>query len=211
MDMVQNLKVKIVGTSPLIMHNGEGANPQDLRQLPDFLAKKTGCKTFGEAGSKLKKERDKNHELLAEVGFYSSLYLNKKNKVIYPSMCLERMMVEQSKAFKDGRATLAAKAKRAICVNEDAELEFENKDKPLKELFDLHRYDTLVKVSMAKTPRTRAMFVNWSCVFFVELLSDLISLDMLQEVLKLGTVYGSLERRPKYGRYVLKEFKKMRK
>ena len=198
---IRRLAVVIAGTTPLIMHNGAGASPTDSRELPDFLKKKTGFKTFGEASENLKKKRDKNHELLAEVGFYSSLYLDENNKVIYPALCLERMIVEQSKEFKDGRASLAPKARKAICVTENALLEFPNKNKPLKDLFDLHRYDTIVKISMAKTPRTRAKFDEWSCEFKVELMSKLIDEGTFEEILKLGTFYGSLERRPRFGRY----------
>ena len=205
--MIKKIHVKIVGISPLIMHNGEIANPLDNRPLPDFLQKELGFKTMGEAHERLKKKKDKDYAKLAKLGFYSSLYLNKQNKVIYPAMCLERMIVEQSKEFKDGLSTLQRKAKRAICINKDALLDFPNKNKPLKDLYEPHRYDTMVKVSMSKTPRTRAIFQQWSCEFVVELMEKVIDIDTLREILELGIFYGSLERRPKFGRYKVKSIK----
>ena len=207
--MIDNIRIKIKGISPLIMHNGEGANPSDPRKLPDFLAKKVGFTMFRDAPTTKKGKSQEDHKNLAEVGFYSSLYLNDKNQVIYPAMCLERMIVEQSKEFKEGRASLATKAKRAVCVPNDAILEYPDKGKPFKELFKNHRYDTLVKVNMAKTPRTRAMFTKWSCIFTVELMSSVMDISTLKEVMVLGKFYGSLERRPKFGRYEVVDFQKI--
>lgn len=197
-------KVLIKGISPLIMHNGEGANPVDPRILPDFLQKEFDQKTFLEAGKNLSKKVGKteaDHSKLAKLGFYSSLYLDRNQKVIYPAKCLEKMIIEQSKEFKVGRASLSTKAKRAIFVPKDALLDFHNKNKSLKSLFDLHRYDELVKVNMSKTPRTRAIFEKWSCEFTVELATKIIDLSTLKDILSLGEFYGSLERRPKFGRY----------
>ena len=205
--MIKKISVTIVGITPLIMHNGEGASPTDSRKLPDFLAKEMGCDTFLEASKNLSKKRGKSeadHAKLAKLGFYSSLYLNANGKVIYPARCLEKMALEQSKELKQGRVV-----QRGVIVPEDALLDFPNKNKPLKDLFDLHRYDTLVKVSQSTTPRTRAMFKEWSCTFKVELVSKVIDLVTYQDILALGEVYGSLERRPKFGRYTVKTVKNL--
>ena len=197
--MIKKVLVKIKGVSPLIMHNGAGANPIDPRKLPDFLKAKFGCDTFLEATKTLTKKRNKSeadHAKLAELGFYSSLYLNKDNKLIYPARCFERAILDQSKELKQGQIV-----KRGVVVPEDALLDFPNKNKKLKDLFALHRYDTLVKVSQSTTPRTRAIFPDWSCAFKIELVSKVIDLVTLKDILALGLIYGSLERRPRYGRY----------
>ena len=204
---INNFEITIKGITPLIMHNGAGASPTDPRELPGFLKKEMGCGTFLEATKNLSKKRGKSeedHAKLAKLGFYSSLYLNAVGKIIYPSKCLEKMIHEQSKETKQGRVV-----QRGVIVPEDALLDFPNKNKSLEELYSLHRYDELVKVSQATTPRTRAIFPEWSCTFKVELVAKVIDLATLKDILELGRVYGSLERRPKFGRYELVEVKEI--
>ena len=202
---MKEIKVKIEGISPLIMHNGMGANPIDPRKLPSFLKKRLGVEyeTYGEACKWLKKSRNKLHDKLSVLGFYSSLYLNTEEQVIYPAECFERNIVELSKAFKDGRASLANKVRRAVSVLQDAILDFPNKKKPLKDLYDLHRYDTMVKVDKSKVPSTRAKFDQWSCEFLISFEPEELHQNQIKEILNKGVLYGSLERRPKFGRYKL--------
>ena len=196
--MIKTYSVNIKGKTPLILHNGAGAAPNDPRVLPDFLQKKFSAKTFGEAGklSTKRNKTDADHEKLAELGFYSSLYLDDKGRIILPSVNLEKMIHDQSKELKLGRIF-----QRGLMVPENAVLDFPNKKKKLKDLFELHRYDCLVKVSQSTTPRTRAIFPEWSCVFTVELVAKVVDLSTLKEVMDLGEIYGSFERRPRHGRY----------
>ena len=199
--MIKKIKVHITGTTSLIMHNGEGANPNDSRELPDFLKEKYGVKTFKDAIKPLSSKRgksEKDHESLAELGFYSSLYLNEKNQIIYPSECLEKMIQTQAKETKLGKVVT-----RGLSVPSDALLDFPNKDKPLEELYHLHKYQKLVTVSQSKTLRTRAEFPTWSCTFDIEFNMNVISEKTIFEILALGEFFGSLERRPKHGRYKL--------
>ena len=196
--MLQIITCKIEGISPLIFHNGEGANPVDQRVMPDFLQKKLGFKYFreGKVLSSKKKKSDADHEKLAELGFYSSLYLNKSGKIVYPAKCFQRTILDQARESKLGR-----QVQRGVLVLQDSLLDFENKNKPLKDLYDLHRYDELVKVSTATTPRTRAIFEKWSAEFTIELATKVIDISTLKEILALGKLYGSCERRPRFGRY----------
>ena len=190
--------------SPLIMHNGAGASPTDSRKMPEFLQKKYGGETFREVTKTLTKKRDKSdedHEKLAELGFYSSLYLNNLGKIIYPAMCFEKAILDQARESKRGKLV-----QRGVVVDQDAPLDFRNKDLPLKELYEKHRYDTLVKVSMSKTPRTRAIFPDWTAQFTISFLPKIIDSGTIKDILALGEFYGSLERRPRFGRYKIAEF-----
>ena len=110
--------------------------------------------------------------------------------------------MDQAKATKKGQLV-----KRGVTVPNDALLDFPNKKKPLKSLYDLHKYKTLVVVSQSKAPNTRAIFPIWSCEVTIEFNPTVISKAELKDTLKLGEIYGSLERRPRYGRYRFAEMK----
>ena len=76
-------------------------------------------------------------------------------------------------------------------------------------LFDKHRYDTMVKVNMGMVASTRAIFPKWSVTFVVELLEHVLDQSQLKDILALGEYSGSLERRPEFGRFKVKSFKKI--
>ena len=197
--MIQKANIILKGKNPLIMHNGAGANPIDPRKMPDFLQKEFGCERFIDALKPLKSKRgktDADYSKLAKLSFYSSLYVNEKEEIIFPSECLEKMIQTQAKENKKGKLV-----ERGISIPTDAILEFPNKDKPLKDLFDSHRYDTMVKISQSKTASTRAIFQQWSCEFEIEFHPKIIDLSDIKDILSLGEFYGCLERRPKFGRY----------
>ena len=69
---MKSLNVKLTGRSPLLMHNGQGANPDDPRPLPDFLKKEwAGMKSFSEALKSMKNKRgktEKDNQKLAKLG-----------------------------------------------------------------------------------------------------------------------------------------------
>lgn len=202
--MISKLKIQFSGIKPLIMDNGMSANPIDPREMPEFLQTEEH-KLFRTATKALTGKRGKTEpdfESLSKLDFFSSLYLNKENKVIIPSECIEASILQQAKENK-----LGTLVKRAVSVPEDSLLEFPNKDKPLKDLYKEHAYKTLVKVSMSKTPNTRAIFPEWSFETVIEFVPKLIGKQQILDILALGRYYGFMSRRPKFGRYEIKEIK----
>ena len=203
---MKQIKIEFKGLKPLIMHNGASANPLDDRKMPDFLQKKFGgLKTFRDAKNSLKNKRgktDKDLLRLSESDFYSSLYLNKKNQVIIPSENIQRAIETQAKDLKKGPLV-----KRSIFIQDDAILNFKNKNKSMQSLYDKHKYITMVKIAQSKTLSTRAIFENWSFVSNVQFNNDLIDKETVLEILKLGQVYGFMGRRPQFGNYTIKVVK----
>ena len=202
--MISKLKVQYIGQKPLVMDNGASANPVDDRQLPSFL-QTSEHKLFRTASKALTGKRGKTErdfEKLSVLDFYSSLYLNKKNQVIVPSECIEASILSQAKENK-----LGTLVKRAVSVPDDAILDYPNSKKPLKDLYKLHAYKTLVKVSMSKTPNTRAIFPKWNFTAVIEFVPKLIDRQQVLDILSLGKYYGFLSRRPKFGRYEVKVVK----
>ena len=207
--MIKKYVIKIKGITPLIMHNGEGANPLDSRKIPKFLRKKFGDTTFREANKPLAGKRGKtdiDYKNLAVLGFYSSLYLNAVNKLIYPAQCFEKAIRDQATEIKKGRHV-----QRGVVVTEDSVLDFPNKNKSLESLYELHRYDQMVKVQQSKNLRTRAIFHTWKAEFNIDLITKVLDLHTLREILELGKIYGSMERRPRFGRYVVESIKEIKK
>ena len=198
---MKTIKVLIKGITALIMDNGMSANPVDSRELPDFLVEpgKESPKLFRTATKALTGKRDKkeqDYERLSKLDFYSSLYLNEKNQVIVPAECFEAALFQQAKENKLGK-----KLKMALTMPEDALLEFPNSNKPMKEWYSKHSYKTIVKVSMAKTLSTRAIFGNWQFRTVLEYNPKYLEKQQLIEILSLGRFYGFMSRRPKFGRH----------
>ena len=202
--MIKVLKIKYKGLKPLIMDNGQSADPTDKREMPEFL-QTSEHKTFRKAKKALTGKRgkqDDDYDRLSELDFYSSLYLNAKKQVIIPSECIEASLLSQGKENKLGQIV-----KRGISVPEDVVLEFPNKKKPLKDFYKHHAYKTMVKVSMSKTLNTRAIFPEWSFTTAIEYVPRIIDKQQIMDILSLGRFYGFLCRRPKFGRYTVSEVK----
>ena len=206
--MKKILEINLRGITPLAMHSGRGADPTDRRPLPEFLKNRLNMpnfRTIREATASLSGKRGKSqedHEKLAELGFYSSLDLNDKNKVVVKKECFEAALLAQSKELKKGQ-----QVKRGVLVIEDALLDFPGKDDPIENFYPKYAFTRMVKVSMSKTPRTRAMFEKWSCSFKIEYVPKIIDFSTLKDVLELGEFYGMLEMRPRHGRYKIESLK----
>ena len=201
--MIKTLKVRYKGTKPLIMHCGLGASPLDSRKLPEHLKTEEHSllRTYKKALASKRGKTERDLEKLSELDFLSSLYLNDKGKIIIPSENIEASLIGQAKEIKVGRASLATTVKRAVTIPEDSLLDFPGKDKSLKELYESHKYQTVVKVSMSKTLSTRAIFQKWSFETTIEYMPSLLDKQQILDILDLGKYHGFMGRRPKFGRY----------
>ena len=202
--MIKTLKIRFIGKKPLIMDNGVSANPRDKRLMPKFL-QSNEHKLFRTAVKSLTGKRNKTEqdfEKLSKLDFYSSLYLNDKGQVIIPSECQEAGILAQAKENK-----LGTLVKRAVSVPDDSILQFPDMKKKMETWYPKYAYETMVRVSQAKTPNTRAIFNVWSFDTVIEYVPKSIDKQQLLDILALGQMYGFLARRPKFGRYTIKELK----
>lgn len=92
----KKLKLIFTGLSPLLMHNGQLADP-----LNEFTKKMKEV-----SGKKKKTEAD--FEQLAKFEFLGSLWLNDKGKPIIPSHVIEAVGVAGAKKIRDGQTAKAA-------------------------------------------------------------------------------------------------------
>lgn len=185
--MYENVKVKIVGVSALIMHNGQTASP--LNEFAKRLKEITA----------VRKKTDEHIQQISEIEFHAGLYLNEQGRVIIPGEVMEATIVNGAKKFKLGKHF-----KAGLMVPEDILLKYEGPKDLAKLLKDERLYlRKIVKIGMAKVLRTRPIFhVPWSIEFNVSFLPDILKMEEIkQAMIAAGRVVGLCDWRPRYGRF----------
>ena len=187
--MLKQFGLTIVGTKPLIMHNGELVNP--LNPFAKEIKKISGKRGKTEA----------DHERIAELEFLGGLWLCPTGPCI-PSYALEACFVEAARKTKRGK-----QASAGILVLGHAPLIYDGprdadelwKEKSL-------RFFARVRVGQARVIRCRPCFTEWSASFEVEYADDLMEEDAIKEIVRTaGQMIGIGDWRPKYGRFALSE------
>ena len=146
---MKSLKVRFVGVRPLLMHNGQLADPLNYYAK---LSKEVSGK---------KKKTDSDFEKLSKIAWKGGLYLNKDEKIIMPSLVIEAAIKSQAKTQKKGK-----EVDRGISVLEDVLMDLGKVDNK-KSLDDMmndeeHTLRTQVVVGRARIMRTRPKFDTWS-------------------------------------------------
>lgn len=185
MGVYKTLRVKITGETPLLLHNGQLADP-----LNEWSKKI-------KAVSGKRKKTDADHEEISRLEWFGGLYL-KDGRPCIPGENLEAMIVDGAKKQKNGQ-----QAKAGVVVEDNCHIT--NGGADLSDLKSLwanqdYRLRVAVRVKDAKVYRTRPMFKEWS-LDNVEVKYDP---DLLNEaqVFQAISDAGSLgDGRPKYGRF----------
>jgi len=188
----KNLKFRLTGKSPLLMHNANRlANPLD-----DL------SKEIKKVSSKRKK-LDADHERMAELEFVGSLYVMKDNKgntiPCVPGRIVWAMLRDGAKAVRMGKVFQES----VYCYN-NFPLEYKGPKSP-EELWanPEFRNATLVVVNRAKIMRTRPQFPEWACTIEVEYDEEQVRADQIEEVLKECGRRGMLmDWKGQYGHFV---------
>src|SRR4051812_43785097 len=115
--MYKLLSLTIVGTAPLIMHNGQTAGP--LNKYAKML----------KAVSAKRKKTEADYEEIARIEFVAGLYMGQGGPVI-PARLLEAAVVEGARKSKLGKQVQAG-----VIVEKHASLIFDG-PKTAKELFE---------------------------------------------------------------------------
>jgi len=168
---------EIEGIAPLLMHNGQLANP--LNPLVKEMKKITG----------IRKKTDEHHLELQRLEFRASLYLNSAGNVIVPSEVIESCLIEGAKKAKLGKAF-----KSSITVLNDPELSY-GKRLTVEQLWDqCEEFADVrgVKVGTSRVMRTRPIFRNWSLTFEVAFDSEQIDAEQLEQAVHDASRMGGL-------------------
>lgn len=181
----QSVSYRFTSSAPLLMHNGQTADPLNKY-----------AKLLKQVSSKRAKT-DADYEEMARIEFFAGLYMGTTGPVL-PSHMLDAMTVNAAKKSKEGMF-----AKSGVFCLEHARLEY---DGPCtaEELWADERFhfSALVKVGMARVARMRPIFKEWESVVTLSVDDSIINPVRLNDwMLAAGTQVGLGDWRPQYGRF----------
>lgn len=186
--MIEHLTFKIRGIAPLVMHNGQLADPSNWysRAMKEISSKRA--------------KTPADHEELARLEWMGGLYLSQGQPCI-PAYVLEGALLGRGGAArkqKQGRQAAAG-----LYVTDDFALEYEGPRDP-KELWahEDFRLRVLVRVQQSRIMRTRPIFREWAATVVFDVLGDLVDpKDAALWMAIAGRETGIGDWRPKFGRF----------
>lgn len=181
----QTLKYQLTSNAPLLMHNGQTADP--LNKWAKLL-KQTSSK---------RKKTDADYEEMARIEFMAALYLDANGPII-PAKVIDSLVVNAAKKSRDGMTAKSA----AFCL-EHAQLDYDG-PRTATELWadDSFRFSSLVRVGQARVARMRPIFNNWSAIITLQIEDTLVNPARVDEWMTVaGTQVGVGDWRPQYGRF----------
>ena len=183
---LKQLEISIRGVSPLLMHNGQTADPLNTfsKQLKAVSGKR--------------KKTEEDYAELSRIEWHAALYVDKDGKLIIPSTLLEASIQDGAKKSKLGKAF-----KSAVFVNDDAVLDIGSKKKAV-DLWGDDKYRDVrgVRVGQARIMRTRPVFNQWACQFTVYYDDEQVNeVDVIRAIEDAGTKSGVGDFRPRFGRF----------
>ena len=184
----ETIQFQITGVSPLIMHNGQLADP--LNTFSKQIKKISGKRA----------KTDADHEEIARLEFLGSLYLHNGEP------CIPGHVIEGGLSGRGGAARKVKRGKEAaqgiICVGPFS-LEYEGARDP-KGLWENKDFVLRVAVRLkgSKIMRTRPIFREWAAKIEVEYNPQIVNCqDVIDWMTVLGATIGIMDWRPKFGRF----------
>jgi len=183
--MYQSLSFKIIGLSPLLMHNGLMADPAN---------------SFSQAIRPISGKRNKTEADFVEIArleFLGSLYLFNGTPCI-PGELVEAAMIQGAMKRRMGPA-----ARAGILCDGMYPLIYKGSKEPLKLWEDpKFRLSKSVRIGKSRVMRTRPMFPEWAAN--IELQYDSLLLNekqIIQIAETVGQTIGLGDWRPRFGRF----------
>ena len=189
---MDSITLKLPGVAPLLMHNGQTADP--LNKFAKAMKQISGKRSKTEA----------DLMELAKLEYLAGLYLNSDGQVCIPDYVLEATLIAGAKKVKSGPA-----AKAGLFVGDGIEFNYGETLTP-EGLWDSERFvnKARVRVSQAAVMRYRPMFKQWTVTAKVEFNNELLNGKQILEFARhAGQAVGIGDWRPKYGRFTAEELK----
>jgi len=181
----QEVTYKLTSSAPLLMHNGQTADPTNK-----------WAKALKQVSSKRVKT-DADYEEMARIEFLASLYMDANGPILPPNM-IDAMIVNAAKRSKEGQVAKSG----CFCLNV-ARLDYDG-PRITDELVadDNFRFVAIVRVGMARVARTRPVFREWSANVRLHIEPTLVNVARVDEWMRVaGTQIGIGDWRPQYGRF----------
>jgi hypothetical protein len=181
----KSLTFKITGMSPLLMHNGQTADPLNPHSL-----------SIAEITSKRKKT-EADHLEIAKREFFAGLYLTNGEPCI-PGEVMEAALVRGAMKEKRGPA-----AKAGMIVENNARLDYEGPhDCDALWADEKFRLRIPAKIGTSRVIRTRPRFNAWSAEIVVKFFPSLLNAKDVRSFLETaGEQIGIMDWRPRFGRF----------
>jgi hypothetical protein len=202
MDGFKTLQAKLIGHTPLLMHNANIlVNPRN--GITQLIKQYTG---------KRKKVED-DLDVISKLEWYAGLYLEGQHnldvdgadiaftdnsKPCLPATVIKGMLLSGAKKKK-----LGTTFKAGIVISEDARLDI-GTNKGTNELWaDANYVDVRAERVMKNAiMRTRPIFRSWEAEIVVDYMPDVVNQADIADILHLsGKIIGLCDRRPEFGRF----------
>lgn len=187
---MHTLKVRLVGTRPLLMHSDIFSDP--LNPLTKAHKALTGKR----------KKTDDDHEAIAKSEWRGGMYYDEELGPYVPGVNIEAAMVAGGKLSK-----LGTQLKRAVEVIDDRCPLLYSGPRTIEGLWEGGFYDARsVKVQAARLMRYRPIFRDWSLECELAYDPEAIDREQVLESLRAAGAYCGLgDYRPKFGRFIVEE------
>ena len=186
--------VTIVGSRPLIMHNGRLKDPLDP------WTKKLSVATHK------KKKSEEDHGEIARIEYEGGMYLDKRLGPYLPTDNLQACLIEGARKRKLGKQFEALVEVVPLIESEGYALEYDG-PRDVESLWKDPRFVFRkdAKVGMSAVMRTRPRFpAGWRCAFDIEVLDGgATSAELEQALTDAGMLVGIGDWSPRYGRFTV--------
>ena len=187
--MKQSAKYHLTGVAPLLMHNGQLADP--LNQWSKAISKITAKQ----------KKTEADHQEIARLEWMGGLYLFNGAPCI-PREALKATLYNAAKKVKKG-----PKVKSGV-VCEHTPLIYDGPTDP-KALWDDGRFSfrTTKPQQKSRIVRTRPIFSEWKADILIVFNDEIINPGEVDDLVAIGGhTIGLLEERPEYGTYTVQKY-----
>lgn len=182
--MKKELSLRIKGIRPLLLHNGDLADPLNAtaKEMKRVSAKRA--------------KTDADLEKMARLEWGGGLYI-KDATIVLPADVIEAALVEAARKVKKGK-----QAQYGISCYGAFPLDFPGKDMSLDKLWESGEYRMTkgVRVQRNRVMRTRPIFNDWAATITVEYDDTAFNESEIRDLVRVaGQVVGICDWRPKYG------------
>ena len=192
--MYKKVQITIKGVAPLLLHNGQLADPMN-----------EWTKAIASISSKGKNMTDADRIEMGRLEFMGGLYVH-DGKPCIPGVNLEALILAGAK-----KAKLGTQFKAGVLCNGNFLLEYPGpKDPDAMWKSGKFKHYCRVKLNGKSTVnRTRPVFNEWSLTFVVQYLDTVVkSKDaIVKAVEEAGTIVGLGDYKPRYGRFEIGDVK----
>lgn len=182
----EKLKFRATGVTPLLMHNGQMADPMNAFARLKAQVSKKRAKT------------DADFEELARLEFLGGLYHRVETGPGIPGEMIEATLINAAKKSRKGM-----QAKAGLISEGFWPLEYDG-PRVAEDLWEDEKFRLTIGVRQQnqRIMRTRPRFFPWACEFEVEYLPDQLNEREITEFVQVaGRLVGFGDWRPRCGRF----------